>query len=44
MKGGSASNDFRVILEPTATIGLDLFQLIKRGEHSIGQGLIGERP
>ncbi len=44
MEAGVSTHDRRVILEPAAALGLHLFQLIQRGEHSIGQWLIAERP
>src|SRR5260370_17400214 len=44
MEAGVSTHDRRVILEPAAALGLHLFQLIQRGEHPIGQWLIGERP
>ncbi len=44
MEAGVSTHDRRVILEPAAALGLHLFQLIQRGEHPIGQWLVGERP
>ena len=44
MKGGSPANDFRMSVQPTATLGLEVLSLIERVEDPIGERLIGERP
>lgn len=44
MKGGAPTNVLRMSLKPATTFSLDLFQLIKGVEDSIGKRLIGEGP
>ena len=44
MEAGMGLDDLRVSLQPAAAFGLDLFQLVERGEDPIGQWLVGKRP
>ena len=44
MEAGMSLYHLWVRLKPAAPLGLDLFQLIQRGEDPIGQRLVGERP
>ena len=44
MKGGAASNDFRVSLQPATPLRLSVLQLVKGGEDPIGEWFVGERP
>lgn len=44
MKGGASANDIRVRLEPAATLGLNILQIVKRTEDLIGKWFIGKRP
>ena len=44
MEAGMSAYDLWVRLKPAATLGLDLFQLIQRGEDAIGQRLVGKWP
>jgi hypothetical protein len=44
MEAGMGLDDLRVRLQPAAAFGLDLFQLVERGEDPIGQRLVRKRP
>src|SRR5437667_11216723 len=44
MEAGMSAYDLWVRLKPAATRGLDLFQLMQRGEDAIGQRLVGKWP
>jgi hypothetical protein len=44
MEAGMSPDNLWMCLKPTAPLGLDLFQLIQRGEDPFGQRLVGKRP